>query len=569
MQTKEVVHPLKDKHGNLFTDNHSQCAILNEYFCSVFTREISCHTVTTQDEGDSSQQGQHQRSEMEMITIDEFEVMKRLKSLDRNKAAGYDKIPAILLIELADALYKPITLLFTKSISSGEVPSEWKKANVAPLFKKGERCQPGNYRPVSLTSHVCKVLEGIIKDHITKYLNTNNSITSSQHGFVKGKSCLTNLLEYLTFVQKCVDNNKPVDVIYLDFQKAFDTVPHMRLVDKLQANGITGSCLKWIKNWLSGREQRVVIKDSSSEWGRVLSGVPQGSVLGPLLFVIYINDIDRNIVSRLSKFADDTKVYNVVSDIAQYNQIQEDLNKVLAWSESWLMSFNVSKCKVMHLGRQNPRLPYTLNGTGLSITHEERDLGVLIQDDLKVNLQCSEAVKKANKILGCIYRSIDVKSSDVILRLYKSLVRPHLEYCIQAWRPHLQKDIDKLEGVQHRATKMITSLSRFTYEQRLMQLNLTTLETRRLRGDLIEVFKIVRGFSHVDFNSFFQLAKFNFRNHKFKLNKDRFNKDIGKFCFVNRVVDVWNSLDEEVVLSDSVNIFKNRIDKFFELRGYV
>ena len=193
----------------------------------------------------------------------------------------------------------------------------------------------------------------------------------------------------------------------------------------------------------------------------------------------------------------------------------------------------------------------------------------MIQCDLKVGVQCAEAAKKANRILGCIYRSIEFKNKDIILRLHKALVRPHLEYAVQAWRPYLVKDISKLESVQHRATRMISGLKDFSYEDRLKKLNITTLETRRLRGDLIEVFKMVKGFTKVDFHKFFTFADYNFRCHKFKLTKNRFNKNIGKFTFVNRVINEWNLLTDEVVSADSVNCFKNRLDKHLKIRGFI
>jgi hypothetical protein len=219
-------------------------------------------------------------------------------------------------------------MLFKASLATGIIPDDWKRANVSALFKKGAKDMPANYRPISLTSQVCKVLESIIKDHIYNHLCKYSIVRQSQHGFIKNRSCLSNLLNYMEYVQNNVDANIPVDVIYLDFQKAFDKVSHKLLGFKLNECGIRGPLLMWIENWLADREQRVVLNGFSSEWLSVDSGVPQGSVLGPILFVIYINDIDQNIDSNLLKFADDTKVYRALVTDDDVSKLQNDLKKL-------------------------------------------------------------------------------------------------------------------------------------------------------------------------------------------------------------------------------------------------
>ena len=299
------------------------------------------------------------------------------------------------------------------------------------------------------------------------------------------------------------------------------------------------------------------------------SGVPQGSVLGPLLFLIYINDIDDSVSTNLLKFADDTKVFHAVPNSKEIDRLQMDLGNLCKWSHDWLMLFNIDKCKVMHIGHNNSKAKYEMNGIFLEEVTEERDLGVIMQNNFKCSAQCINVVKIANRILGLIKRTFCVRDKDTILQLYKSLVRPHLEYSVQAWRPHLQKDIDLIEGVQRRATKLIFSLKHKSYEDRLKYLNITTLETRRIRSYLIEVFKIFKGEGHLDPCMLFELNNTPTRGHSLKLFKPSCHLDVRKFSFAHRIVDLWNSLEETVIACDSTNSFKNRIDKFLYGRGFV
>jgi hypothetical protein len=463
----------------------------------------------------------------------------------------------------------PLLLIYSKSLQEGKVPKDWKRANVSAIFKKDSKELAGNYRPVSLTSNVCKVLESIIKDSIIKHLADNLLINDSQHGFVKGRSCLTNLLEFLEDVTNSLDKGKPVDVIYLDFQKAFDKVPHKRLLEKVKSLGIEGTVYNWIKDWLNDREQRVILGNAASDWVKVTSGVPQGSVLGPILFLIYINDIDDGIACKLLKFADDTKIYSEVGSSDDILKLQNDLIQMGKWSSDWLMLFNTGKCKVMHFGSNNVQTSYTINGQTLSTVTEEIDLGVLFQSNMKCDRHCANVVAKANRTLGMIKRCFSSKGKDIILSLYKSLIRPRLEYAVQAWNPYLRKDIDLLERVQRRATKMIVGMQGRSYVDRLKMLNLTTLETRRMRGDMIEVFKILKGFDMVEVGKFFTNNVGITRGHGLKLFKYGSRLDCRKHCFSHRVVDFWNSLPSDIVACNTIGKFKKDLDKFMEGRGYL
>ena len=302
---------------------------------------------------------------------------------------------------------------------------------------------------------------------------------------------------------KWVDEGSPVDVIYLDFQKAFDKVPHQRLILKLKSHGMGNSIINWIEQWLTDRRQRVVVDGEVSSWKSVLSGVPQGSVLGPILFLGYINDLEEGVIGKILKFADDTKLFTKTKEIGDKKFLQDDIDKLVKWSEKWQMLFNFGKCKCLHIGPGNTSMTYEMGGTILSTTVKEKDLGVTMNANMKVSEQCRIAASKGNQVLGMIRRNISYKDKSLIVPLYKAIVRPHLEYCIQAWSPYLRKYIDMLEKIQRRATKLITGLRDLRYEERLKECGLTTLETRRLRGDQIEVFKILNGYENIDSNIFF------------------------------------------------------------------
>ena len=311
-----------------------------------------------------------------------------------------------MLKECKEIISETLVSVFRKSLDSGKVPPMWKQANVVPIFKKGDKTLTANYRPVSLTSIVGKMMESVIAKNIREHLERHKLINESQHGFTKGRSCLTNLLSFYSKVYEAADNGDNYDILYLDFSKAFDKVPHQRLLRKVRAHGIDGKILDWIRSWLADRQQRVVLNGFKSEWGQVKSGVPQGSVLGPLLFLIYINDLDSGISSDISKFADDTKIGRVIRSDLDVFALQTDLDRMNEWSKTWQMKFNINKCKVLSIGRGNPHNKYTLNHEELVSSEFEKDLGVIVNSDLRLRKQCLEARNKANRELGFIFRSV-------------------------------------------------------------------------------------------------------------------------------------------------------------------
>ena len=546
--------PLRTDQGILVTNKAEIAEEFNRYFSSVFTHEddrvapepaITCESDRV----------------LHSIHITEGEITTKIKDLNPNKAPGPDGFLPKVVKAVSEGITPHLHQIFNKSVEEGVAPEDMKQADVSPIFKKGQKEEASNFRPISLTSIPGKVLESIIKDRIVAHLEEHNLIRNSQHGFRRARSCLTNLLEFFHSMFQTFDQTKAVDVVYLDFRKAFDKVPHRRLMSKIRALGIVGRVADWIESWLTGRQQRVIVNGVSSGWAPVTSGVPQGSVLGPLLFVIYINDIDSRLVSRVSKFADDTKLGVNAADPIAIRELQRDLDKLGEWSDVWQMPFNVGKCHVLHVGYRNPKAEYTLQGNPITETNSEVDLGVVVTNDFKFSAQCIEAEKRANKILGYIKRQFRYRTTRTVLTLYRALVRPLLEYAVQFWSPCLRQDIARLERVQARATKLIPSIRHLGYDRRLERLGLFSLEKRRLRGQLIETFKILKGINDVDPSNYFVLSANPTRSHGFKVVPPRYNTEQFKHLMTVQICNVWNNLPEDIVNSDTVSSFKTNLDK--------
>ncbi|CAB4020537.1 Hypothetical predicted protein [Paramuricea clavata] len=440
--------------------------------------------------------------------------------------------------------------LFNHSLRIGRFPAEWKNADVTPVHKKDNKEPAENYRPISLLPIVSKVMERCVCNRF--YSHVSHLITSLQHGFMRNRSCVTQLLSVLHSIGKSLDQNTQTDILYVDFAKAFDCVDHVILIEKLKWYGVTGNLLNWFTDYLSDRSQRVVIEGVASRYLPVTSGVPQGSIVGPLLFVIFINDLPDIIQeqTRTGLFADDTKLYRSVKSPSDCESLQHDISNLNNWSHNSNMKFNASKCKVLTITRKKSPVitDYRLGNVILHRAHQEKDLGIIVKSNLSWDSHIFSIVSKANKMLGILKRTCPlIRDTKVRRTLYLTLVKSKLCYATEVWSPANVKLQVALERVQRRATRWIlkSKVGEMSYEDRLKTLNLLPLTYDREIRDLILVYKCI--FGHTDLNiehfvSFIHHNRTRTQNPSLLLKSPYCRTSTFQGSFFNRIVKTWNNV---------------------------
>ena len=563
---KASIPHLTTKSGEKTTNDHEIAEALSDQYSSVFTDENLSDIPLIPPKPLKT-------PTLNSFVFQEKRIEKLLLSLDVNKAPGLDQIHPRVLKETAKTIAHPIAIIFRKSQGSGILPTQWLKAAITPIFKKGDRSDPANYRPVSLTCILCKVMERIVVEQLLQHVKANSLQTKDQHGFVPGKSITTNLLEVLNKWTEALMHDIPVDILFLDYSKAFDTVPHARLINQVESFGVGGEALRWIKSFLTGREQQVIANNCGSSWQPVKSGIPQGSVLGPVLFSLFVNDVPSLTTNSVTMFADDTKLHAALTDPNTSITLQDDLNKLEEWAQQMQMKFHPKKCKVMHLGNKNPDYDYKMTtDEGTLHTLEEaiieKDLGVHISWSLGFTYHWKQKTNIATRMLNYVRRSFHHMDKELFLLLYKALVRPHLEFASTVCAPAQKFNQNAIEKVQRRATRMVPELKHMRYKQRLQELGLETLAYRRKRADLLEAFRILNNQHEVDQScncticpgkSMFEPATITSTRGNSKKMYVHPATGPRQNYFATRVIPMWNSLSERTVNSATIEEFKRNL----------
>ena len=495
------------------------------------------------------------------VTITPGLVEWHLQRLNTRKSPGADGITPGILKACHRQLCQPISILLNHSLSDGRVPVDWKSGIISPIYKGGCRSDVASYRPVTLLPVVSKVMERIITNQLLNHLEDRNLLSATQHGFRKNRSCLSNLLTTLDDWTKALDEGYCVHACYLDISKAFDRVDHDLLLKKLQGYGITGNLLTCLRDYLADRHVRVRVDGALSRWIDVTSGVPQGSVLGPILFLIYMNDLPELVVCRMVMFADDIKIWMRITSVEDCYLLQKDLSTLYDWSVVNKLPFNLQKSKMLQLGRKFA-FTYHLGCHELTWTLAEKDLGIWVCGGLKNSMHCQSVYKRAAGVLGILKRIFGRFTPTTLPRILNTYIRPTMEYAVQAWSPWLRKDVALLDRIYHRATKLVAGYQNLTYETRLTKLNVWDFTQRRLRADLILMYNILNCHTH-PLSHMFQRAPHRItRSHSETVVIPRSRLDCRRHFYSVRVSFIWNALPGDVVNAASREVFKYKLDTY-------
>ena len=558
--SQPVANLIDEENDRVVTDASEKANLLLRQYCSVFTRDngvlpdcpqwVPVDTICD-------------------IAVEDSDIIKAMKNMNSNSAAGPDGIHPKFINNIFSYLVKPLKKIFNLSLSTGVAPDSWKFSEVIPIYKNNRK--PNNcasYRPVSLTSYMSKLLEKIIHTKLLKHLTDFDVITKSQHGFLSRKSTTTNLLECLNDWTLALDEKHKLDIIYIDLEKAFDSVSHEKLLYKLSKVGIGGTLYRWFSSFLTGRRFCVKVDGFRSSIANVDSGIPQGTILGPLLFILFINNVSEVLHnSQIQLYADDSKLYGDATTIEQCQLLERDLLALNNWFQSWQLRINLEKCEALHLSESSLRFPYSVNDNVIPEKDFCRDLGVYVDNCLKFHKHCSNVARSAHHRNRMFFKTLTCKDYDFSLFIYSTYIRPIVESGTQVWSPCYIRDIDIIEDVQRKFTKFLPGLFNVPYLTRLEILNLQTLEERRIMNDIIFMFKMLHKLVDLPFEEYFSFNTNNTRGHSKKLNIkfSRLNSRQNFFC--NRCITVWNDLDESVVNITSLDSFKVAISNV-NLRRY-
>ena len=556
------ISELKNKNNIPTNDPVKKANLIHEQFDSVFSNPFPkiTHTFDKKD----------RLPNIHAIRINRPGLLKLLLNLNPNKANGPDNVPSQFLKTFAHEVVDMYLVLFQASLDQGVVPPDWKEGNIVPLYKKGDRSLPENYRPITLTSISCKILEHVVHSNIMTHFDKFNVLDNAQHGFRKKRSCISQLLTTVDDFANCLKKHQQIDAILLDFSKAFDKVDHEGLILKLEHLGIRNSLLNWARSFLIGRNQRVLVEGNASTPTSVKSGVPQGTVLGPLFFLVYINDISKGLTpgTKIRLFADDSLLYRTINSPHDSATLQKDLNTLQNWEQKWKMEFHPGKCQTLRITNKiNPIIStYHIHDIPISDTPSAKYLGVILDSKLTWKEQYRSISRKCNNTLAFLRRNLPPNCPrQVREKSFNTLVRPSAEYGCQVWDPHYQTDIQYLEKIQKRGARFATNnfcMEHGNSEKNLKNLGWNTLEERRLQLKLTTFKK-----AHLN------LLELPLENLQPKTRRTRQGGDglsyqrpfspVNSYMnsFFPTTTQIWNFLPAETRSCSDINAFNSEIKK--------
>lgn len=542
----------------IIRDSKEIASEFNRYFHSVFSDPSVC----------ANSNDNCIKVDPDFITFEG--VFSMLLNIKSKSSCGPDNIPNAFLRRYAESIARFLVVIFRSSLSQGIVPKDWLIARVVPVFKKGDNAIVTNYRPISLTVSCCKLMEHIISNYILNFLDERNILSPFQHGFRKGLSTTTQLITSIHSFSAVIDKSGQTDVVFIDFSKAFDRISHSKLIFKLNLLGLPSTIVNWIKSYLHSRVQFVDINGSHSDFLPVNSGVPQGSVLGPLLFLIYINDVVSCVKEgvEIRLFADDCLLSSTINSSNDQQILNDSLDAINNWCDLWDMKLNTEKTVFMRITnkKQPHEHQYTINGLPISRTDSFKYLGVTITSNLTWSSHILKVCASARRKLGLLRHKLKNSPANIKLLAYTSIVRPCLEYACVVWDPHTKKDIDNLEKIQRLAVRFIYNrYRRHDSPTELMKINkIPTLESRRKMNRLKFLFQLSHGNIRLETSAFLTpLSSRPTRNyHSAKFTPITARTNNFKYSFFPRTITDWNNLPHEILSSE--NVLKS-IDQMFGL----
>ncbi|KAK3092504.1 hypothetical protein FSP39_003753 [Pinctada imbricata] len=555
----QTLPPLNSENGLVFSDSE-KCDLLNEYFCKISSLENDDKTPPSFDE----------RTEIHVpnITVTEQEIKDIIDILDINKASGPDEFSHRLIKNIRDEIVTPLVIIFNKSLQTGKFPIQWKHANVIPVHKKGSKSDTTNYRPISLLSCIGKIFERVMFKHFYNHLNSNKLLHNMQSGFLPGHSTTFQLIDIYHHICLALDHKEYLGFTFCDISKAFDRVWIKGLIHKLNAYGFKGEILKWISSYLTNRSQQVILNQCSSTIGRPTAGVPQGSVLGPLFFLVFINDLPDAIEGLSRLYADDTSVSHSSSSLSEIERNTNlDMTNITKWSKDWLVEFNPAKTKVLVFGADDnelENLTFIFDNIPINPVHSHKHLGITFDNNGKWTSHIDDIVTKVSKLIA-VFRKIKYKlNRNTLNKMYLTFIRPHLEYACEVWDNITINDSNRLEKLQNEAARIVTGLPKYCSLNSLYsELSWETLKKRREKQKLGIMYKIKNGLvpdylSDILPPEVHENTPYNLRNsHNIQQLNTRLN--LYKNSFFPATIKLWNDLPLDTRNSTSINTFKRKL----------